>query len=395
MSDAASTPRTIPLKRKLLYSAIITFAVLFSLEIVARLIPIPVDKNRAVGTRKFIDWLSHLSLEDREPLPLYESDSNRIWRLAAGRTFESSNFHHAPDRERQPITITINKQGYRGPEFIANRNDDFTVLCMGDSNIFGYPLDDADVFPRRLEAVLQSGETDSVRVINGGIPGYTSEQGRIWFEQEFQDVPFDWLILSYINNDAWRQPHTDRDVIDGLQGTVNASPLGRLAGASGLVQWGRYFSRPQVPEKEFVARVSLEGFNENIEFFLQQASAKGACVLILDYCVYAEYQDYVIALQKHSSRDNVFYLQVPVLAMHAVQNDSFRTGREAELEAVQKRWTDANLNENPLLWLYAEMFPEHLNEVGTRWLADIVAKLIAEKVSADNSPQAPQPESTR
>ncbi len=34
------------------------------------------------------------------------------------------------------------------------------------------------------------------------------------------------------------------------------------------------------------------------------------------------------------------------------------------------------LRENPRLWFYAEFHPEHLNELGTEWLADQVAQIL-------------------
>jgi hypothetical protein len=43
------------------------------------------------------------------------------------------------------------------------------------------------------------------------------------------------------------------------------------------------------------------------------------------------------------------------------------------------RWGPA-LRERPYLWLYAELVPEHLNEIGSTWLAERVASSIAQDV---------------
>jgi hypothetical protein len=48
---------------------------------------------------------------------------------------------------------------------------------------------------------------------------------------------------------------------------------------------------------------------------------------------------------------------------------------ESELLKAQKRWGET-LKTHRHLWMYAEMYPEHLNEAGTAWLADMVRSIL-------------------
>ncbi|MCA8988068.1 MAG: hypothetical protein KDA78_10525 [Planctomycetaceae bacterium] len=382
------TPHSISLRKKLIFALIATCLIVGLTDLCVRLIPIPEQAGRAVGSRRFMEWLSHLSLDEKEPIPLYESDSERIWKLSPDRKLESFNFHFAPGLEKQKIEITINQNGYRGKPAQPDTDEMLTVLCLGDSNIFGYPLDDRDVFPQVLEDSLSSKGIQTVQVINAGTPGYTSEQGRIWFDQQFHEQQFDWLILSFINNDAWPQPESDLAVLARMSKKIDTSGFEFLLGQSGLVRWGRYLTRKEIPESEYVPRVPLPRYRENLHALIDLALARGAKVLVLDYCVYPEYQPYVQSLQAVAQQSNLPYIQVPPLVLQELETGTFREEFPEEISRIQARWGEEHLQSNPLLWLYAEMYPEHLNEAGTRWLSEIVSELI---LPAQDNPVVPQP----
>ena len=48
-------------------------------------------------------------------------------------------------------------------------------------------------------------------------------------------------------------------------------------------------------------------------------------------------------------------------------------------ERVARRWGPL-LHERPSLRFYAEVYPEHLNEVGVAWLADEIAPMLLDRV---------------
>src|SRR5262245_37551 len=74
----------------------------------------------------------------------------------------------------------INRRGFRGPDFDdAKAPGELRILTVGDSITFGWEIsDDADTYPGQLQALLDArpGAGRRYRVINAGVPRYTSEQ---------------------------------------------------------------------------------------------------------------------------------------------------------------------------------------------------------------------------
>lgn len=370
--------RTIPLHRKVLFSLFVVTVFVIAVEVACRIVaPVVESSTKNVGSRKFVEWLSELSISDKEQVPLYQPDDDLLWVLTPDRVFQGENYHRAPDAAAQPITITINKDGYRGPvvgSTLPPGSDDCRrILCLGDSNFFGYPLDDANTFPATLQRVLNHDDQPSRwEVVNGGVPGYTSFQGRKLFEAKFKELKFDWLFVSFVNNDAWPQPHADKDV--AATGSGNATANWFVA-HSRTAQLLNAQLRPVVRTFDFVPRVALSDFLSNYTFLLEQAEEQNAKMLILDYCVYPEYQPYSDALVRFSERSpQVEYLHVASQAALAMEQKVHLIQFSELTEGVRHRWGANFLQQHPYLWIYAEFSPEHLNEIGTAWLSDSVVK---------------------
>jgi lysophospholipase L1-like esterase len=377
--DERRTPRRkLPLSRKLLFSAATVLAIFGLPELLLRLFWEPPPAEPVVGQRQFVEWLSQLSLDSRSGRQLYRQDRQRLWSLVPGAQIESFNPHYDPRAgERQAIRIRINEDGYRGPRAAPRKQPGtLRVLCLGDSNIFGYPLDDEDVFPRALaRALARERAPGSVEVINAGIPGYTVLQGRIWYEQQFADYDFDWLLLSYLNNDAWPQPHCDSVLL--ARRPALAEWLSELGSTIQLVRWGRAWRNQGLWERALVPRVSLKEFLAGYEALIQSAGKKGANVLILDFRAYGAYKPYSTALEQLAASTGAQYLMVMAGCRDALNNPQELAPYEDRLLRAQRRWGPM-LQERPHLWLYAEANPEHLNEAGTAWLADHVRPILLE-----------------
>ncbi len=385
MTSSAVSPnregkRVIPLSRKLLYMTLVMVLFFGGIELLARAFWQPEISEDVVGTRKFVTWLSSLALGARAPLDLYQSDPQRLWRLVPDRHYRSANDHHAEDGEVQPIEITINQRGYRGELVSADRAAQaaLSILCLGDSQFFGYPLDDRDAFPCVLGETLaaQNSQRD-VCVVNAGIPGYTSLQGRAWYDEEFSQLPYNWLLLSFICNDGWAQPQTDRELISRGPPSAAARCAQTVVDSSRALQAAQSLVGKLKPVDRHVPRVERPDFIAHYEYFIAQAARRNARVLILDYSVYPEYDGYSQDLIRLAERNaHVKYLRVPQLATAALNAGEIPITYADRLDKVRHRWGYKTLAEKPHLWLYAEFYPEHLNELGTRWLAAKVAEVI-------------------
>ena len=377
MNRVARKPVPIPTRRKLLFSTIL-FAVLFGgFELLCRVAwTPPAYKVPVVGERKFVTWLSRLSTTDPLAGPLYREDRNLLWTLMPAVELETVISHRNPEGgEEQAIRIRINQAGYRGRELDAGK-DVFRVLCLGDSNFFGYPLDDEHVLPRVLEQVLSKLDPDrTFIVINGGVPGYTISQGRRWYDERFAGENFDVVLLSYLNNDAWLQPQTDAELF-----AIRESPLypvARLARRSRLIRFVGSWAHTEVPAREFVQRVPLDDFVQQYESLIGALHEARTHVMVLDYRAHRSYEPYSVRLQELAARHGVPYFNVTRKARsRMIGAEGYGEYRHLG-QRVARRWGPM-LDERPSLRFYAEVYPEHLNEVGVAWLADQVAPMLLE-----------------
>ena len=285
-------PAQIPLKRKLLFSTFMVGLFFGSLELLCWVAwTPPAYRMPAVGERKFVSWLSKLSTTDPLAGPLYREDRHLLWRLVPAAEFDTVISHRNPKGgEEQAIRITINQDGYRGRILDANQGT-FRVLCLGDSNFFGYPLDDEHVLPRVLEQALS--KLDSGRrfeVINGGVPGYTIAQGRRWYDERFGNQHFDVVLLSYLNNDAWLQPRTDAELFEMRESSLYA--VAGLARRSRLVRFIESLFGIEIPPAEFVQRVPLDDFVRQYESLVTTLHEAETDVMVLDYRAHEGYEPY-------------------------------------------------------------------------------------------------------
>jgi len=182
------------------------------------------------------------------------------------------------------VTVRTDRNGFRGREPQPNRR---TVLCLGDSTVFGYRVEESDSFPGRLQARLDS-EDDSGggwRVINAGVPGYTSFQVRLLAERLVPRWRPDVIVVCVGNNEAWPVNTSDRQ-IDSDRAT--AARLTGLFSASRFLVWASETVRSEKPQP-FVApaldsavpRVSPEEFADNLRAIAQLARAANAQLILL------------------------------------------------------------------------------------------------------------------
>ncbi len=99
----------------------------------------------------------------------------RGWCLKAGVSGRESN-----------TLVRTNRQGLRGPELNTPKPpDEFRVLFLGDSIIFGFGLPEENgIVPQTQQAIRRRSSRPSVVCINAGVSGYATWQERSYFEEE-------------------------------------------------------------------------------------------------------------------------------------------------------------------------------------------------------------------
>ena len=80
------------------------------------------------------------------------------------------------ESDLHPTPVETNSLGVRGPESDLGDSARLTILVLGDSYAFGWGVEEREGFPRQIERLSEERGGRSVRVINGGIPGYGVHQ---------------------------------------------------------------------------------------------------------------------------------------------------------------------------------------------------------------------------
>ena len=98
--------------------------------------------------------------------------------------------------------VRINSLGLRGPEIGPKSRDDYRILCLGESTTFAARMPYEQCYASVLEHLLNSdGTGKKVRVINGGVPAYTSFQGYQYLEHRGENLEVDAVAIYYGYND--------------------------------------------------------------------------------------------------------------------------------------------------------------------------------------------------
>jgi len=213
---------------------------------------------------------------DPAPAPLFDEPG----RFLRDRDFlvphPVRGFALRPGFESGPYRI--NSQGLRGPELPDPSEGARLILAVGDSTTFGWGVDEAGTWPRQLEERLR-GSDPALRVVNAGVPSYTSAQTRLHLQELLPRLRPEWVLVSALWNDVWYSaldPWYPEALVQG-----RPSPWRRrLHEHSALFRWlagaGRASDRTDA-----VNRPALVHYAENVERMARAAAEHGAAVAFL------------------------------------------------------------------------------------------------------------------
>jgi len=109
---------------------------------------------------------------------------------------------------------SINSHGLRGDDFeFKKKENEIRIIALGDSCVFGSTVGDKDTYCYKLERILNEMRIDKAftfRVINAGVPGYSSFRGMQYFKYYISRYSPDVLLIQFGWNDHWEECLTDR-----------------------------------------------------------------------------------------------------------------------------------------------------------------------------------------
>jgi len=295
MSDTAKNGNgsrpALSFRKKFLFSMVAVVGGLLLIEIVARFF-LTTDRNEvnqpgsgSHQTRWFDILRSDLNVSEPEK-DLYVPHPTLIWTLKPNTTLEIENKVYQMRGAPVTWTMQINGDGHRGPPFPPEHYQDSpVVVCLGDSCTFGFRVNRGDTYPARLVEYLRDQGLPAASVVNYGIPGYSSFQGRLVLEGILQRHLPDVVILAFGANDLEPNDRPDVQIAEGSGTATNcvATLLNRLA----IVElMGRFKNKN--PQRGGVAaegqvRVSVDEYRDNLQAMVQMAQAAGARVVLLDF----------------------------------------------------------------------------------------------------------------
>lgn len=169
------------------------------------------------------------------------------------------------------------------------------VVTLGDSVTFGYRvpvsfsksrarIDAGQIpYPAILERRLRYDGVDAA-VIPLAVPGYTSRQGRLWFERAVDDYAPDLVTILYGWNDTDKRPLPDAVTFpDAPWGTLGRRIVAGSAALTKVAVWGRarMTGGEAPPYETWGARVETDDYVANIVAMARRAKEKGAAVVVI------------------------------------------------------------------------------------------------------------------
>jgi lysophospholipase L1-like esterase len=93
--------------------------------------------------------------------------------------------------------VTINAKGFRGPEIEYTRDQKRQrILVLGDSYVWGYGVNQEEMFTERLRKAMPE-----VEVVNLGVSGYSTDQELLLYRDEGYKYKADLVMIVVADND--------------------------------------------------------------------------------------------------------------------------------------------------------------------------------------------------
>lgn len=194
-------------------------------------------------------------------------------------------------RQNAGATATIHAPGLRGevPEGPRAPGEE-RILILGDSSFFGHGVEDEETMAVRLGVGLQD-RVPSVAVINGAIPGYSSEQARVMMDDIGWDLEPTLLVIALLWSDNTWDLFRDGDLLKTARTFYNnplakshfyqllAGAIDRAKGGTGahIVTWTQESEWPV----QGVRRVNVHRFATNMDHLVVEAARRGAGVVFV------------------------------------------------------------------------------------------------------------------
>jgi lysophospholipase L1-like esterase len=323
---------------------------------------------------------------------LYEWDRYLFYRLRPDVDIELLDvFAPPPAREKSRWQVHTNSRGFRTPEFAdVAAPGAVRIAVLGDSSTFGWGVDAADTYPAQLGPALAKRwgvDPSRVEILNLGVPGYSTFQGRVLLERVALGYQPDAVVWSYLSNDG------------AMTGESDQATYAQRVGASGALLEALHHSRafeameawiavlrarwrpaaapsPYDPEQRNVPSYKAAGINVIAAVTL--AREAGIPIVLLGECTRALPAEVMASVARNSGVPHLDATGLLDATVPALQSEPrFADWRAHQLDL----YGDGVLESHPR-WLAFLPDACHPNALGHRLVADALAEILAGAVPA-------------
>jgi len=310
-----------------------------------------------------------------EDVYAYEADLRYGYKLKPNISITVRNYSSAYVVDKlPPWTVVSNTKGFRVSSSGEAKTEEKSLHVLGDSSSFGWGVDYEKTYSSLLVEKLNasaSSSSDHFELRNLSLPGFSSFQGTLLWQELGEVKNGDWVILSFGWNDSFPSYQTDRQQFESrnsLMGKINWNLRQIL-----FFRWMRTWRLPESGlEYKAGSRVPLTQYRENLEALVEGVREKGAKPVLVSVCNFAEYQD---TARQIAGNKNIPFFNFPsslepfLPTVHDRFPDQFVTYFEAYGEGMEA---------DPMLVF---LFPDrcHPNEIGHGLMAEVLFETFKRK----------------
>ena len=259
------------LRRRLLFSALISTMLLLLMEVAGRLVPPPSRPGLSLLSPGHVSASRYPQYTGYDPL--------LGWRQQAGVQIRDPAYQQWAEQWGLPFPpageVPVSSRGFRDTELAHPRPpDQQRILVLGDSSVWGSGAPRVSLLTERLEAALQPPDRRALEVINTGVPGYSTWQS-LQILRESLALGLDGLIIYNLNSDAaLARGFTDDAWFSTAVRAQSAAALRQLAVYRWLSHLLFEHRRQQTTGDQL--RVHLAQYRSNLRTMIDLAAAEGA-----------------------------------------------------------------------------------------------------------------------
>lgn len=307
---------------KLILSVIILLLFVSALEMFFRLAEVDTFvENRFFVLNRALDYPE-----------VFRKNRELFWRLRPSQEIKSRFFNGKK--------IRINSHGLRGDDISPTKTGS-RIVAIGNSCTFGWGTPVQTIFTTQLD--LRLGR--NWESINGGVPGYTSFQGRRFLESDILGLEPDILLVMFGWNDQWAAASqiADKDQQFPPQTVINLqNNLSRLH-TYRLLKKGWLNLIEQSPDSTFdrentVYRVSLADFGANLNKICRIAKSNNILPVLLTSPIPSLDKYYPRGMTSPMHRQHDQYNRITRSV--ALQNNILLIDLATEFDKLEGLWDD-------------------------------------------------------